>query len=165
MFCCFENLKNDVLSPKIEGKQLNNTNPHDRENVALYVLTYNSPRQFEKLCLSFETYDNNFLDKPKKYLLNNSIDRSTDLAYTELCDRYGFEEIKNTVGMYWNNAKSLNTVEIKKSATDETIYIINGKEYTKEEMKDKIVELDGAIEMNEDEKSGKKVMAITFKKE
>jgi len=75
----------------------------------------------------------------------------------------GFEEIKNTVGMYWNNAKSLNTVEIKKSATDETIYIINGKEYTKEEMKDKIVELDGAIEMNEDEKSGKKVMVFKGK--
>jgi hypothetical protein len=70
----------------------------------------------------------------------------------------GFEEIKNTVRVNWNDAKSLNTVEIKKSATDETIYIINGKEYTKEEMKDKIVELDGAIEMNEDEKSGKKIM-------
>lgn len=75
----------------------------------------------------------------------------------------GFEEIKNTVGVNWNDAKSLNTVEIKKSATDEMIYIINGKEYTKEEMKDKIVELDGAIEMNEDEKSGKKVMVFKGK--
>lgn len=75
----------------------------------------------------------------------------------------GFEEIKNTVDVNWNDAKSLNTVEIKKSATDEMIYIINGKEYTKEEMKDKIVELDGAIEMNEDEKSGKKVMVFKGK--
>lgn len=76
----------------------------------------------------------------------------------------GFEEIKNTVGVNWNDAKKyLNTVEIKKSVTDETIYIINGKEYTKEEMKDKIVELDGAIEMNEDEKSGKKVMVFKGK--
>lgn len=73
----------------------------------------------------------------------------------------GFEEIENTVGVNWNDAKSLNTVEIKKSATDETIYIINGKEYTKEELKGKIAELDGAIEVNEDEKSGKKV--IVFK--
>jgi hypothetical protein len=73
----------------------------------------------------------------------------------------GFEEIENTVGVNWNDAKSLNRVEIKKSATDETIYIINGKEYTKEEMKGKIAELDGAIEVNEDEKSGKKV--IVFK--
>lgn len=76
----------------------------------------------------------------------------------------GFEEIKNTVGVNWNDAKKyLNTVEIKKSATDETIYIINGKEYTKEEMKGKTVELDGAIEMNEDEKSGKKVMVFKGK--
>jgi hypothetical protein len=73
----------------------------------------------------------------------------------------GFEEIKNTVGVNWNDAESFSTVEIKKSATDETIYIINGKEYTKEEMKGKIAELDGAIEVNEDEKSGKKV--IVFK--
>jgi len=43
------------------------------------------------------------------------------------------------------------------------IYIINGKEYTTDEMKDKIVELDGAIEMNEDEKSGKKVMVFKGK--
>lgn len=50
------------------------------------------------------------------------------------------------------------TIKIKKSDTDETIYIINGKEYSKEEMKDKIVELDGAIEMNEDSKTGKKIM-------
>lgn len=76
----------------------------------------------------------------------------------------GFEEIKNTVGVNWNDAKKyLNSVEIKKSATDETIYIINGKEYTKEEMKGKTVELDGAIEMNEDEKSGKKVMVFKGK--
>ncbi len=75
----------------------------------------------------------------------------------------GFEEIKNTVGVNWNDAKSLSTVEIKKSATDETIYIINGKEYTKEEMKGKIAELDGAIEMNEDEKSGKKTMVFKGK--
>lgn len=55
----------------------------------------------------------------------------------------------------WNDAQ---TIEIKKSDTDEVIYIINGKEYSKEEMKDKIVELDGAIEMNENEKNGKKIM-------
>lgn len=55
----------------------------------------------------------------------------------------------------WNEAK---TIEIKKIDKDEVIYIINGKEYTKEEMKGKIAELDGAIEMNEDDKTGKKIM-------
>lgn len=60
----------------------------------------------------------------------------------------------------WNEAK---TIEIKKSATDEMIYIINGKEYKKEEMKGKIAELDGAIEVNEDEKSGKKIVIFKGK--
>jgi len=90
----FENINNDNLVAKVEKSDTYKVNPHNKENVALYVLTYNSPSQFEKLCISFGEYDRNFLDKPKKYLLNNSIDRSTDLAYMELCDRYGFEEIK-----------------------------------------------------------------------
>ena len=55
----------------------------------------------------------------------------------------------------WNEAK---TIEIKKSDEDEVIYIINGKEFSKDEMKDKIVELDGAIEMKENDKTGKKIM-------
>jgi Bacterial protein of unknown function (HtrL_YibB) len=90
----FENLKNDALIPKQEKANVYIPNPHNKNNVALYVLTFNSPEQFEKLCISFENYDNNFLTKPKKYLLNNSLDRNTDERYGELCEKYGFEEIK-----------------------------------------------------------------------
>ena len=90
----FENLKNETLEAKQEKTDVIKQNLHNRNNVALYVLTFNSPNQFEKLCISFEEYDRNFLDVPKKYLLNNSLDRSTDIAYSMLCDKYGFEEIK-----------------------------------------------------------------------
>ena len=90
----FENLKNETLEAKQEKTDVIKQNLHNRNNVALYVLTFNSPNQFEKLCISFEQYDRNFLDVPKKYLLNNSLDRSTDIAYSMLCDKYGFEEIK-----------------------------------------------------------------------
>jgi hypothetical protein len=90
----FENLKNGTLVAKQEKMDVVKQNPHNKLNTALYVLTYNSPSQFEKLCISFEEYDRNFLDKPKKYLLNNSTKRDTDIAYAELCDKYGFEEIK-----------------------------------------------------------------------
>ena len=90
----FENLKNDTLVAKQEKTEVIKPNEHNKNNVGLYVLTFNSPNQFEKLCLSFEQYDRNFLDKPKKYLLNNSLDRGTDIAYGELCEKYGFEEIK-----------------------------------------------------------------------
>jgi hypothetical protein len=90
----FENLKNGTLVSKQEKMDIIKQNPHNKLNTALYVLTYNSPSQFEKLCISFEEYDRNFLDKPKKYLLNNSINRETDEAYGVLCEKYGFVEIK-----------------------------------------------------------------------
>lgn len=90
----FENLKNDTLVAKQEKMDVVKQNPHNKTNTALYVLTYNSPNQFEKLCISFEEYDKNFLDKTKKFLLNNSVNRETDVAYSYLCEKYGFEEIK-----------------------------------------------------------------------
>ena len=77
----FEMLKNKEL-PSIEDK------------VALYVIGFNFPSQFNTLCKSFEKYDRNFLDKPTKFLLNNSTDRSTDEKFAELCKEYNFEEIK-----------------------------------------------------------------------
>jgi hypothetical protein len=90
----FENLKNETLVPKQEKAETIKQNTHNKLNTALYVLTYNSPNQFEKLCISFDEYDKNFLNKPKKYLLNNSIKKETDLEYARLCEKYGFEEIK-----------------------------------------------------------------------
>ena len=38
-------------------------------------------------------YDRNFIDEPKKYLLNNSTDRTTDTKYIEICDWHNFEII------------------------------------------------------------------------
>ena len=90
----FENLKNETLVPKQEKMDLVKQNQHNKLNTALYVLTYNSPSQFEKLCISFEEYDKNFLNKPRKFLLNNSIKKETDEEYARLCEKYGFEEIK-----------------------------------------------------------------------
>jgi hypothetical protein len=89
----FENLKNDNLNTQVQSNNIK-INEHDSDNVALYVITYNSPSQFEKLCISFEEYDKNFLDKPKKFLLNNSLNHDTDSEYAKLCNKYGFEEIK-----------------------------------------------------------------------
>jgi len=90
----FENLKINSLVSKQEKMDMVKPNPHNKYNTALYVLTFNSPDQFEKLCISFEEYDKNLLDKPKKFLLNNSLNRDTDISYTELCNKYGFDEIK-----------------------------------------------------------------------
>jgi hypothetical protein len=63
-------------------------------NAALYVITFNSPNQFETLIRSMYEYDENFIKKPKKFLLDNSSDLTTTKRYIELCNEHGFEHIK-----------------------------------------------------------------------
>ena len=88
----FEDLKDDVLVKKTE--YVKQKNDLDSDKVALYVITFNSPKQFETLIQSMIEYDRDFLDKPKKYLLDNSSDLSTTERYLELCEEYNFEHIK-----------------------------------------------------------------------
>lgn len=80
----FENLK-DYLQPTFTIKE---------NKTALYVLTFNSPKQFETLIESFKQYDPDYLDLPEKYLVNNSTKRGVARAYNKLCDNYGFTQIK-----------------------------------------------------------------------
>jgi hypothetical protein len=89
----FEDLKNDTLIPKNESK-ISVVNNLDTNKVGLYVLTFNSPNQFKTLIKSFESYDNDYLLKTKKYLLDNSTDLSTTEEYSLICKEYGFEHIK-----------------------------------------------------------------------
>ncbi len=91
----FEDLKNDNVIVKSESsKNVIINNNMDITNVSLYVITFNSPRQFEVLIQTMLEYDKDFIDKPTKYLLNNSTDLSTTERYVELCLQYGFEHIK-----------------------------------------------------------------------
>ena len=90
-FC--EDVKNDTHKIKnTAGKS--SYSDLNTNNAGLYVITFNSPNQFEKLIKSMEIYDKNYLDKPKKFLLDNSSDLTTTERYKELCDQYGFEHIK-----------------------------------------------------------------------
>lgn len=89
----FEDLKDDKLIPKNEGK-VSVENTLDTNKVGLYVITFNSPNQFETLIKSMLEYDKDFILKPKKFLLDNSTDLSTTPRYQELCEEYGFEHIK-----------------------------------------------------------------------
>ena len=89
----FEDLKNDTLIPKNESK-VSVVNNLDTNKVGVYVLTFKSPNQFRTLIKSFESYDNDYLIKTKKYLLDNSTDLSTTEEYLKLCEEHGFEHIK-----------------------------------------------------------------------
>lgn len=99
---------------KIEGnglvwpffEELKKYNKPISNGVGLYVITFNSPKQFETLIGSMINYDDNFINKTKKFLLNNSTDLSTTEEYQKLCDKYGFEHIKKynigiTGGRQW----------------------------------------------------------------
>ena len=88
----FEDLKENRLVKKTEYIQI--TEPLDLNKVGLYVISFNSPKQFETLIKSMIEYDRNFIDKTKKYLLDNSVDLTTTPRYVELCEEYGFEHIK-----------------------------------------------------------------------
>jgi hypothetical protein len=90
-FC--EDLKNDTYVLKNIGG-VTNIKKLDVSNTALYVITFNSPKQFETLIKSMYLYDENFITKPKKFLLDNSSDLSTTEKYKELCNEHGFEHIK-----------------------------------------------------------------------
>jgi hypothetical protein len=89
----FEDLKNDEVVLKSLRK---NEGMVQTKNggVGLYVITFNSPEQLQTLVDSMYAYDENFITKTKKYLLDNSTDLSTTPRYLELCEKYGFEHIK-----------------------------------------------------------------------
>ena len=89
----FEDVKNDTVVIKSFRKDAPVV-VNKNGDVGLYVITFNSPKQFETLLKSMELYDSNFLTKTKKYLLDNSTDLTTTPRYLELCEQYGFEHIK-----------------------------------------------------------------------
>jgi hypothetical protein len=90
----------------------------EKNEVGLYVITFNSPKQFETLIKSMLDYDSNFIHKTKKFLLDNSTDLTTTPRYRELCEEYGFEHIKKQnigitggrqfIAEHFNEQKNLN---------------------------------------------------------
>jgi hypothetical protein len=94
----FEDVKNNSIV--VKNFDLNpivnktNNNRLDTSKVGLYVISFNSPSQFETLIKSMLDYDSDFITKTKKFLLDNSTDLTTTPRYIELCEEYGFEHIK-----------------------------------------------------------------------
>ncbi len=88
----FEDLKEDRLQVKNENIVKPSYNL-DSSKVGLYVITFNSPNQFRTLIDSMIAYDKDYLNKTKKFLLDNSTDKSTFDQYQEICEEFGFEHI------------------------------------------------------------------------
>lgn len=90
----FEDLKNKNLERKNKLSLIPLNDDLNVENSAVYVITFNSPNQFETLMKSMELYDRDFIDKPKKFLLDNSSDLTTTQRYVELCEKFGYQHVK-----------------------------------------------------------------------
>ena len=85
-----------LFQDAIDGKlDLKMTNNNKIDKIALYVLGFNSPKQFETLINSIKQYDENLLNTDK-YLINNSDTKNQEVydSYTKLCNEYGFNEIQ-----------------------------------------------------------------------
>ena len=93
LFKFFEDVKNDVVQVKTMSNS-KKVEVKTNGEVGLYVITFNSPKQFETLINSMKDYDMDFITNTKKFLLNNSTDLSTTPEYERLCNEYGFEHIK-----------------------------------------------------------------------
>ncbi|NBW59828.1 MAG: hypothetical protein EBR41_04600 [Crocinitomicaceae bacterium] len=92
----FENVKNETVTLKrecLKNSGVVSAKPFT-DKAGLYVITFNSPKQFETLINSMKLYDSNFLDKTTKFLLDNSSDPTTFDHYAQLCKDNGFEHIK-----------------------------------------------------------------------
>lgn len=95
LICNFEIEGNGLVYPFFENlKKYTEVFYESNQEVALYVITYNSPNQFRTLLKSIELYDKDFLTKTQKYLLNNSTKLETTDEYESLCKEYGFKHIK-----------------------------------------------------------------------
>jgi hypothetical protein len=98
MYKFFEDVKN--INIKVLNKNVIQPKLTFSEGVGLYVITFNSPDQFDTLIQSMLSYDPDFITRTKKFLLDNSTDLSTTPRYLELCRQYDFEHIKkNNLGI------------------------------------------------------------------
>jgi hypothetical protein len=86
VFKFFEDIKNHK-KPVIMNSNVPST-------VRLYINTYNSPKQLNSVIKSFEEKDSDFLNKTQKILINNSTKPEYDLDYNNICNTYGFQQVK-----------------------------------------------------------------------
>jgi len=89
----FEDLKNNELKINLKNNESADIRL-DIRNTALYIISFNSPGQFQTIIQSMLDYDKDFIEKPKKFLLDNSTDADTSPRYKELCEQYNFEHVK-----------------------------------------------------------------------
>lgn len=86
----FEKLKDVRAFIESQPKKLTARNATNN----VYVLSFNSPQQFESVCTSIQLNDIELFTRSRKILINNSTNAALFDDYARLCTEYGFEEIR-----------------------------------------------------------------------
>lgn len=87
------------------------------DKTSLYVLSFNFPEQFQTLIHSFEKQPE-WLEKPRKILINNSQDTQIIAEYDALCQRYGFEHIVTGENLGINRGRHYAAKHFQESDSD-----------------------------------------------
>lgn len=88
-----------------------------KEKTSLYVLSFNFPQQFEALLKSFEKHPE-WLERPRKILINNSSDAAIIDEYEKLCQKYNFEHIKTGENLGINRGRLYAAKHFQESDSD-----------------------------------------------
>lgn len=83
----------DSKVPYVQSKEEVEMN-RKGDGVNLYIVTFNSPPQLQMLLDTIQESNPELLSRTNKFLINNSIDESTNKGYDEICTRYRFTQIK-----------------------------------------------------------------------
>jgi hypothetical protein len=64
------------------------------KEIDMYIVTFNFPQQLKLLLASIDKQNPELFDKSNVFVINNSVDTSTDAEYSKICESRGFVEIK-----------------------------------------------------------------------
>lgn len=87
------------------------------DKTSLYVLSFNFPEQFQTLIDSFEKQPE-WLQKPRKVLINNSEDTSVIEQYESICQKYNFEHIVTGENLGINRGRLFAAKHFQESDSD-----------------------------------------------
>lgn len=92
----YEMINNDgLIYTFFENLQNNNIKYRKRkDNINLYINTFNSPQQLQMVLDSFEKYEPDFIEKTNKILINNSTKCSLFVDYDAISKKYNMTEIR-----------------------------------------------------------------------
>lgn len=98
------------------------TTKHTEEQLAIYALTFNFPEQFKMFVDSFKEAHPKDFAAAKKYVINNSTDKSVKKDYDKLFEENGFTEFAFPENIGINSARQFAAEHFDKSGHEYMVF-------------------------------------------